>query len=242
MHKFTREVREVLRLFEQSGCSPGVNVSPRGRKNEEDRRDALIITREKYLLIKERRHSFVSHLISIPRRFSLLYIPFRRGNEKRIHRRMKEPLTPSCKLFAIPSIFHLGLFGLFGKYFRSTGLNRSLHPRARMTNFSLSFTNRTNRGRTRSKKDLHRGVSMGEIHPDTHHLMLPQSYVNKRNVGTWSSIHAWKGRRGALGHGVGPRIPLVWCHFLFGHSTIGPPIQRPRGCHCMSQVLTLIND
>lgn len=162
MHKFTRTGERCERFFDYSsnpGVRPGSTYRPRGRKNEEDRRDALIITREKYLLIKERRHSFVSHLISIPRRFSLLYIPFRRGNEKRIHRRMKEPLTPSCKLFAIPSIFHLGLFGLFGKYFRSTGLNRSLHPRARMTNFSrgLSFTNR---GRTRSKKDLHRGVSI----------------------------------------------------------------------------------
>lgn len=84
----------IRRLFE---------LSARRRKNEKDRQNAGIITREKYLLIKERRHSFVLHLISISDVFSSLYIPF-----VEVTRNVRKNclLTSSCKLLAIPSTFH----------------------------------------------------------------------------------------------------------------------------------------
>lgn len=65
------------------------------KKTKKDRR--WIITREKYLLIKE-RYSFISHLISISRPSLIIIHSFRLGNEKRIHKRTKELLTPSAQI------------------------------------------------------------------------------------------------------------------------------------------------
>lgn len=63
------------------------------KKTKKDRQ--WIIIREKYLLIRE-RYSFISHLISISRSSLIIIHSFRRGNEKRIHKRTKELLTPSA--------------------------------------------------------------------------------------------------------------------------------------------------
>lgn len=65
------------------------------------------------------------------------------------------------------------------------------------------------------------------IHPDTHRLMLPQIYGNKRD--TARVCTCWCGHAFTRGEGtrwdMGSIRRSRWCHFLFGHATIGSPVQ-----------------